>query len=188
MIRLRAGTGAALVLTVMSAGAFGAAQARPPAAGTIVGRVRLTGNAPGNAVIRMGVDPLCAKANAGRRVFQRTVVASRDGGLADVFVRLEGRFTATPVPADPVIVDQQACIYLPRVIGARTGQTLLVKNSDALLHNVHALSTGGNPFNVGQPLRGQVFRHQLKEEAGMLRLCQEAKGRIVDVLLTSGSL
>ena len=39
-----------------------AAQAR---GGTIKGRVRLTGKSPGNAVIRMGVDPMCGKMNAG---------------------------------------------------------------------------------------------------------------------------
>ena len=40
-----------------------AAQAK---VGTIKGRVRLTGKSPGNAVIRMGLDPMCVKVNAGK--------------------------------------------------------------------------------------------------------------------------
>ena len=144
--------------------------ALPPAAGGIKGRVRLTGKAPGNPVIRMGVDPLCAKSNAGKRVFQETVVTDREGGLAHVFVKLMGRFPSTPVPAAPVTIDQRGCVYVPRVIGARVGQTLQVRNSDALLHNVHSASAGGNVFNVGQPVAGLVFRHPLKPEPEMVSL------------------
>jgi hypothetical protein len=33
--------------------------------GTIKGHVHLTGKLPGNPIIRMGMDPMCAKINAG---------------------------------------------------------------------------------------------------------------------------
>src|SRR5215467_14377316 len=35
--------------------------------GTIKGRITFTGKEPGNRVIRMGMDPMCAAANAGKR-------------------------------------------------------------------------------------------------------------------------
>src|SRR5262245_19797396 len=35
--------------------------------GTIKGRVTFTGKESGNRVIRMGMDPMCAAANAGKR-------------------------------------------------------------------------------------------------------------------------
>jgi hypothetical protein len=130
----------------------------------------LKGKAVGNPVIRMGIDPMCAKLNAGRRPVQETVVASLDGNLANVFVRLEGSFPSSPVPTEPVSIDQQACIYIPRVVGARVGQTLQVRNSDALLHNVHGHSTGSNVFNVAQPMAGIVTKFQLKQEEVMLRI------------------
>src|ERR1700675_2732781 len=91
--------------------------------GTIKGHVRLTGKLPGNPFIRMGMDPMCNKINAGKRVIQETVVATIDGSMANVFVRLQGNFPETPVPAQPVTIDQRLCIYVPRVIGARVGQT-----------------------------------------------------------------
>jgi len=144
--------------------------AAPANVGTIKGRIRLTGKPPGNPVIRMRVDPMCAKVNAGKLVVQETVVTSADGGLADVFVRVQGSFSSTPVPAEPVTIDQRACIYTPRVVGARVGQTLQVRNSDRLLHNVHTLSAGTNSFNIGQPLAGMVYQFQLKDEEIMLRL------------------
>jgi hypothetical protein len=138
--------------------------------GTIKGRVQLNGTPPGNTVIRMAVDPMCSKINAGKRPVQEMVVVSADGGLANVFVRLEGTFPPTPVPTTPVVIDQSGCIYSPRVVGARVGQTLQVRNSDRLLHNVHTQSTRSNSFNVGQPMAGNSYDFRLRDEEIMLRL------------------
>jgi len=123
--------------------------------GTIKGHVHLTGKLPGNPIIRMGMDPMCAKMNAGKRVIQEYVVASIDGSLANVFVRLQGNVPQTPVSTQPVIIDQRGCVYTPRVLGVRVGQTLQIKNSDSFLHNVHGLSGKDNSFNVGQPRAGR---------------------------------
>jgi hypothetical protein len=136
--------------------------------GAIRGHIRLSGTLPGSPIIRMGMDPMCAKLNAGKRTVQETVEASADGSLANVFVRLQGSFPPLPVPAEPVVIDQRACIYVPRVVGARVGQILQVRNSDNLLHNVHGLSARGNGFNVGQPKAGIVQQIRLKEEEIML--------------------
>jgi hypothetical protein len=144
----------------------GLARAVPSSAagGTINGRVKLTGTIPGNAIIRMGMDPVCAAINKGKRPVQETVAATADGSLGNVFVKLQGTFPQTPVPTTPVVLDQVACLYVPRVLGARVGQVLRVKNSDALLHNVHSQSTKGNVFNVGQPMAGMQTDFTLKAE------------------------
>jgi plastocyanin len=143
---------------------------QPAKTGAIEGRVRLTGKSPGNVVIRMGLDPGCVAINERRRVIQEEVMTSPDGGLANVFVKLQGEFPKTPVPTEPVVIDQRGCVYLPRIVGARVGQTLEVRNSDQLLHNVHSRSSGSNSFNVGQPQAGVVSRFRLNEEPGLLRL------------------
>jgi plastocyanin len=85
---------------------------------------------------------------------QEIVVATADGSLANVFVSLQGTFPASPVPPEPVKVEQRACVYVPRVIGARVGQTLQVRNDDEVLHNVHSVSDHGNDFNLSQPKAG----------------------------------
>jgi hypothetical protein len=130
--------------------------AAAPAGGTIKGRIKLNGPDPGNKVIRMGMDPMCAKMWAGKKPgpVDDVIVTSADGGLMNAFVKLDGEFPGTPVPTQPVLLDQKACFYQPRVIGARVGQILRVKNSDNLLHNVHSNSTHRNGFNVGQPIAG----------------------------------
>jgi len=138
--------------------------------GTIRGHVVLTGKLPGNPIIRMGLDPKCSKMNAGKRVIQEYVVAAADGSLGNVFVRLKGNLPQTPVPAQPVTVDQRNCVYAPRVVGARVGQTVQIKNSDDLLHNVDASSGKGNGFNIGQPRAGLVYEFKPKAEEVMMHV------------------
>jgi plastocyanin len=137
--------------------------------GTIKGHVHLTGKLPGNPIIRMGMDPMCAKMNAGKQVIQEYVVAALDGSLGNVFVRVEGKFPQAPTPP-PVTIDQRGCLFFPRVIGMQVGQTLQIKNSDALLHNAHGYSGQDNGFNIGQPVAGQVNTFKPKHEEVMMHV------------------
>ena len=98
------------------------------------------------------------------------VLTTADGGLANVFVKLDGSFPRSPVPAAPVTIDQRGCTYSPRMVGVRVGQTLAVRNSDALMHNVHGVSGTGNGFNVSQPKAGMVRTFRMMSEETMLRL------------------
>jgi len=139
------------------------------ATGTITGRIRLSGPAPANTIIRMGGDPRCSRAAGGRRITQDVVLKSADGGLANVFVSLQGSFKAAPSP-QPVTIDQKGCVFVPRVVGAQVGQTLQISNSDATGHNVHSLSEKGNVFNVSQPKQGMVNRFQLKSDELVMRI------------------
>jgi plastocyanin len=137
--------------------------------GTIKGRITFTGKEPGNRVIRMGMDPMCATANAGKRPINEVYLVGDNNALGNVFVKLEGSFPATPVPSQPVEIDQVACFYKPRVVGARVGQTLRVKNLDNLMHNVHSDSAKGNAFNFAEPIKGMQRDITLKDEE-MLRI------------------
>ena len=120
--------------------------------------MKLAGTPPRNAPIQMGADPNCLKINAGKRVVQETVLQAADGGLGNVFVHVQGTFPQSSAPSTSVVIDQQGCVYHPRIQGARVGQTLEVKNSDQTLHNVHCMTTKSNAFNTGQPQAGMVFK------------------------------
>lgn len=165
-------TGAPLPSTATPAAAadVSTAQALTGPTGTVEGHVRLSGELPGNPVIRMGVDPLCSRLTDGKQMVQESVLTSPDGSLANVFVRLQGTFPETPVPDEPVVIDQQDCVFVPRVVGAQAGQRVQIRNSDPLLHNLNAQSTITNRFNVGQPVQGMVYEFQPVEEDGMLRI------------------
>lgn len=167
------------VVVVLLAGALawpalfsGPAQAQRGATGTIEGQVRLTGPAPPNRIIRMGADPACAadaRARGGRPV-QETVVRSADGGLANAFVYLSGDLPAAAAPGQPVTLDQEGCLFVPRVLGVQIGQVLQVRNSDHTGHNVHSITSKGNTFNVSQPVTGMVTRLPVTREEVMVRL------------------
>jgi hypothetical protein len=145
--------------------------------GTIKGHVRLTGDIPGNPVIRMRRDPMCAKATAGKQVVEETVVANLKGDLANVFVKVVGSFPAGPAPTTTVTIDQHGCVYAPRVVGVQVGQPLQIRNSDDLLHNVHSSSTvKDNSFNIGQPIKGMMNQFRLKDEDSMVRVACDVHG------------
>ena len=160
---------AGAVILLMTAGPHHAAPSAQGAGGTIVGHVRLMAAAPANGIIRMGADPLCSRATRGTRVMSDVVLRSADGGLANAFVDVQGKFPAGPAPTTPVTIDQKNCMFVPRISGARVGQTLRITNSDPTSHNVHSLSTK-NVFNISQPMPGMMSNIPLKAEDVVMRI------------------
>jgi plastocyanin len=68
------------------------------------------------------------------------------GGLADVVVALKGiQGKSTGPQAKPLVIEQKACLYHPYVSACQTGQKVIVRNLDPVLHNVHVAPT--NPAN-----------------------------------------
>lgn len=149
-------------VTLLSIGVATTPVAGQGGTGTIVGHVKWMGPTPVNPIIRMGADPRCGKLYVGKRPTAQTVVVGADGAFANVLVNLDGSFPATPAPSMPVVLNQKDCQYAPRVLGARVGQTLQVRNDDPTEHNVHSLSKVGNDFNTTQPSKGMPFEVKLK--------------------------
>ena len=121
-------------------------------AGDITGKVSLKGTPKAEIPIDLG--PSCGPLNP-NKVTTRHYVASKDGGLANVFVYLKDA-KAAPATGEGPLLDQVGCMYEPYVIGVVAGQKFKVKNSDPTLHNVHATPKINKEFNFGQPLKGQV--------------------------------
>jgi len=153
---------AAAATTLVMMGAASAPIAGQGGTGTIVGHVHYMGQTPVNPIIRMGADPRCNKLYVGKRATAQTFVVGADGAMANVLVNLDGSFPSTPVATTPVVLNQKDCQYAPRVLGARIGQTLQVKNDDPTEHNVHSLSKAGNDFNTTQPINSMPFEFKLK--------------------------
>lgn len=164
MTRTRRRIPSLFTLLALVAGAAGAE-------GAIEGKAVYTGAPKRNPLIRMGADPNCLEINAGKKVQQLYVDLNSDKSINNVFVHLTGDVAyGGPVPSEPVVVEQEGCIYHPRVLGAMVGQELLVRNLDPTLHNIHSQSTQSNSFNVGQPKAGMEFTHELEKEEVMLPL------------------
>jgi hypothetical protein len=114
-----------------------------------------------------------------RRAFARLPTAFRRNlqnstSIVDATAKLNGYVSRSAQAIDQALrrqkVGGELTLHHPRVQGARVGQTLEVKNSDATLHNIHSMSTKGNDFNVGQPLAGMVYKYPLKTEEVMLHV------------------
>jgi plastocyanin len=144
---------------------------KPPDTGTgnIVGKIVLTATPAPNPVIRMGMDPNCLKLNAGKHVTADIVLRSDDGGLANAFVNVSGSFPQAPHGSSTVTLDQQGCMYHPRVLGAQVGDKLVIRNDDSALHNIHSLSPEYS-IDVSQPQTGMTYDVPLTTELIVLRL------------------
>ena len=123
-----------------------------PGDGTITGKITFEGTAPKMQVIRMSSDPLCMSEGATSEV----LLVGPDNGLQNVFVYVkDGLGDRTfQAPKTPVVLDQEGCQYLPHVFGVQVGQPVRILNSDATLHNVHAVPKVNAEFNFGQPNKG----------------------------------
>lgn len=126
----------------------------PDIAGKIAGKVTLEGTAPAPEPIQMAADPNCARLHP-TPVTTEFYVVGEGGALANSFVYLKSGVQGDfPPPSDPVVLDQQGCIYHPHVIGIQVGQPLEIVNSDETLHNIHAMPKKNKEFNIGQPVKG----------------------------------
>jgi hypothetical protein len=124
--------------------------------------IKFEAGKPARGKINMSTDPYCARAHSDAAALTEEVVVNDDGTLRNAFVQIRsvpGRFAA---PKTPAVIDQVGCIYYPHVLGMVAGQTLIVKNSDATLHNVHGLPKKNPEFNVGQPAKGMQSPFVLK--------------------------
>jgi len=134
-----------------------AAWTRPPRAqdgATITGKVKFTGTKPAMPKIDMSEEPKCKAKYPAAPPTEETVVVNPNGTLANVFVYVKSGLPASykaAAPAGPVTLDQDGCRYHPHVFGIMVGQTLAIKNSDGILHNIKAKGTKNRPFNISQP-------------------------------------
>lgn len=127
----------------------------PATTGTIRGVVRFEGLPPASAKIPLAQFAQCANPKG-----TDDDVLIQDGKVQNAFVYIkEGvESYAFPPASGEVTLDQKGCLYEPRVVGLRVGQTLAVKNSDAFLHNVHALPKYSHAFNMAMAQAGTEIR------------------------------
>jgi hypothetical protein len=123
----------------------------PASAASLRGTVRFPGKTPAAKAISMDAEEGCEKLHE-RPVRLTTIVTGRSGALAGAFVYiksgLEGK-TFEP-PKEAVVLDQRGCMFVPRVVAIHTGQTLAVKNSDPVSHNVHPMPRNSREWNQQQ--------------------------------------
>lgn len=133
----------------------------PSTAGTITATVRFEGAAPAPEMITITGDPKCVSESGGPQRADERIVVGEQQALQNVFVYVKDGLGSYgfPVPTEPVLLDQDKCRYIPRVLGVHVGQALQIRNSDPLLHNVRSNGVINQAFNKSTPLEGVSFNH-----------------------------
>ncbi|HYG33495.1 MAG TPA: carboxypeptidase regulatory-like domain-containing protein [Clostridia bacterium] len=141
-------------------------------AGDITGTITLKGTPPKEKEITpLKADPTCGKLHSETPTTRFYVVGAK-GELADVVVSLQGvSGKSTGASATPAVMDQKGCEYIPQILAVQTGQKLLVKNSDPVLHNVHNTPTvaGNDEKNLAQMPNGPDLTFTFNKPEDFLR-------------------
>jgi plastocyanin len=109
-------------------------------------------------------------------VWSSILLIDEKGGVEGVVVHVvtEEEPPKPKAPAPPLVVDQVNCSFVPRVAAVPIGTEVRFRNSDALLHNVHAVKAKETIVNFSLPLRGQEIRAFVAADAGTIELRCEA--------------
>jgi plastocyanin len=123
-------------------------------AGDLTGTITLKGEPPKEKVITPYKDDINCRNLLPEAPTTRFYIVGPHGELADAVVSLQGiSGKSAGASAKPVVLDQKNCLYVPQILAVQTGQKLIVKNSDPVMHNVDVqpASDSGNPArNDGQ--------------------------------------
>jgi hypothetical protein len=116
--------------------------------GSVSGVVKYAGPAPIPAPLHVTKDrDVC-----GTRINDPSMLVGRDGGIANAVVTITDISKGEPLKPDPAVkFDQKGCEYIPHVAVFPAGSTVLILNSDGILHNIHTESTVNPIIDLAQP-------------------------------------
>ncbi len=142
-------------------------------AGDLTGTVTLKGTPPPEKEITpLKEDATCGKLPGAANAKTTHYVVGSKGELANCIVVIKGvpGAKSTGASATPVVVDQKACVYVPHIFAVQTGQKIMVKNSDPVMHNVHTTPTaGGSEYNQAQMAGGADLSVAIEKPENFLR-------------------
>ncbi|MGD9765306.1 MAG: carboxypeptidase regulatory-like domain-containing protein [Candidatus Binatia bacterium] len=143
-------------------------------AATVTGTVTYDGKVPNLKPLSMDADPVCASKHKAPVPSEMLKLGSSGNTMGNILVRVTGGLPegkSYPPPKDPMVMDQDGCIYKPHVFVLQAGQPLKILNSDNLLHNVHALPKVNPQFNIAMPPNRKEAEHVFEkpEEPFMIK-------------------
>jgi hypothetical protein len=136
-----------------------AAQYRPDSStaqstGSVVGAVWLMGAYVKPAPLKVFKN----RDFCGRTVANESLIVNRDGGVQNTVIILRSMNHEIMAQPASIVLDNRNCAFSPRIQVAPLGSELRLKNSDPILHAVHARLGRETLFNVGLPRWRQVTK------------------------------
>jgi plastocyanin len=119
------------------------------AGASITGTVVVSGRVPDQRKVPVTIDQYVC----GTDKDAGDLLVSPHKGLRNAVVWIENppAGAGEPAPAAKVEMDQNGCVFVPRVVVVPAGGTVDFLNSDRLLHNIHATPKLNVSFNRTQP-------------------------------------
>lgn len=119
------------------------------AKGVVSGLVAYGGAPPSPVPVTITKDrEVCGTAP----VFEQSLLVGHDHGLANVVVTLSSTEHGQPLkPLPAVQFDQKGCQYVPHVLLFPAGSTIVILNSDGILHNIRTESVVNPVIDMAQP-------------------------------------
>jgi len=125
--------------------------------GSLSGQILVQGKVPAPAKADVNKDQAVCLAG-GNVIFDQSLQVGVNNELQGAFVMLllkpreeiQVHPDLVAAPADKVELDNNKCVFVPAALAVRTGQTLVLKNSDAAGHNCNVASFN-NAINVNLP-------------------------------------
>src|SRR5688572_2168407 len=143
------------------------------AASSIAGTITFDGKAPALKPLAMDADPACAKMHAGKPAPNEMLVLGSGNTMGNILVWVSKGLPAGkswPAPKTPVVLNQDGCVYKPRITGIMVGQPYRILNSDGILHNIHTLPKINPAFNRGQPATVKEMTTSFPKPEAMLQV------------------
>jgi hypothetical protein len=154
----------ALLVGLAPANAMQSGAANQSPVGRIAGRVSVIG-----AVEKPKPLPVFkSRSFCGASVPNETLLVTADGRLRNAAVILRSPAAVAAAQPKTVVLDNQRCAFTPHVQIAPLGSELLLKNSDPILHTVHARMGQETLFNIGLPKWRQVIKRL--DRIGVIRI------------------
>jgi plastocyanin len=137
----------AMGLSVLALALFGASD--PSLGASIKGKVVLVGPVPAAKKVPVTIDQYVC----GTEKDSGDLLVSPQKELRNAVVWLDNPppNAASPAPTGNGEMDQNGCVFVPRVVLVPAGGTVDFLNSDRLLHNIHATPKLNVSFNRTQP-------------------------------------
>ena len=142
-------------------------------AATVTGTVTYDGKVQNLKPLAMDADPVCAGKHKAPVPNEMLKLGASGNTMGNIIVRVvsglpEGK--TYPPPKDPMVMDQNGCLYNPHVFVLYAGQPLKVLNSDGILHNVHALPSVNPQFNMAMPPTVKESEHVFDKAEGPFQI------------------
>jgi hypothetical protein len=132
--------------------------------GSVIGTVWLAGTHQRPARLRVFKN----RDFCGPWVANESLLVNPDGGIQNTAIVLRPLDGQARVRPASIVLDNRSCVFTPHVQVAPIGSELRLKNSDPILHTVHARIGRETLFNVGLPRWRQVAK--ILTRSGIIRI------------------